>query len=123
MDAPAGAAAPKLVSRADLARLKPDALLIDVAIDQGGCFETSRPTTYDAPTFEVDGVVHYCIANMPGAVPHTSTRALTNATLPRVRQLANLGVDAALAADAGLARGLNTRAGRLTHDAVAAAFA
>lgn len=118
-----GAAAPKLVSRDDLARLKPDALLIDVAIDQGGCFETSRPTTYDDPTYVLDGIVHYCVANMPGAVPHTSTRALTNATLPYVRRLANLGVDAALAADPGLARGLNTRAGALTHDAVVAAFA
>jgi alanine dehydrogenase len=117
-----GAAATKLVSRADLARLKPDALLIDVAIDQGGCFETSRPTTYDEPTYDVDGIVHYCVANMPGAVPHTSTRALTNATIPYVRRLADLGVDAALAADPGLARGLNTRAGALTHDAVAAAF-
>ena len=118
-----GAAAPKLVSREDLARLKPDALLIDVAIDQGGCFETSRPTTYDEPTYRVDGITHYCVANMPGAVPHTSTRALTTATLPYVRRLANLGLDAALEADAGLARGLNTRAGALTHDAVAAAFA
>jgi alanine dehydrogenase len=118
-----GAAAPKLVSREDLAQLKPGALLIDVANDQGGCFETSRPTTYDDPTYEVDGIVHYGVANMPGAVPHTSTRALTNATLPYVRRLANLGVDGAPAADPGLARGLNTRAGVLTHDAVAAAFA
>jgi alanine dehydrogenase len=118
-----GAAAPELVSREDLARLKPEALLIDVAIDQGGCFETSRPTTYDEPTYRVDGIVHYCVANMPGAVPHTSTRALTNVTLPYVRRLANLGVDAALDADPGLARGLNTRAGAVTHDAVAAAFA
>jgi len=117
-----GAAAPKLVSRTDLAVLKPDALLIDVAIDQGGCFATSQPTTYDEPTYRVDGIVHYCVANMPGAVPHTSTRALTNATLPYVRKLANLGIDAALAADPGLARGLNTRDGALRHDAVAAAF-
>ncbi len=118
-----GAAAPKLVSRDDLAKLKPTALLIDVAIDQGGCFETSRPTTYDAPTYEVDGIVHYCVANMPGAVPQTSTRALTNATLPYVRRLANHGVDKALSADPGFARGLNTRGGELTHEAVAAAFA
>ncbi len=117
-----GAAAPKLVSREDLALLKPGALLIDVAIDQGGCFETSRPTTYDQPTYEVGGVVHYCVANMPGAVPHTSTRALTNATLAYVRKLADLGVDAALDVDAGLSRGLNARAGKLTHDAVAATF-
>ena len=118
-----GAAAPNLVSRADLAKLRPTALLIDVAIDQGGCFETSRPTTYDAPTYEVEGIVHYCVANMPGAVPQTSTKALTNATLPYVRRLANRGVDTALSDDAGFARGLNTRAGALTHGAVAAAFA
>ena len=118
-----GAAAPKLVSRDDLARLKPDTLLIDVAIDQGGCFETSRPTTYDDPVYRVDEITHYCVANMPGAVPRTSTRALTNATLPYLRKVAGLGVDAALEADAGLARGLNTRAGSITHDAVAAAFA
>lgn len=118
-----GAAAPKLVSRGNLARLKPGALLVDVAIDQCGCFETSRPTTYDDPTYDVDGIVHYCVANMPGGVPHTSTRALTNATLPYVRSMAAQGVDAATAADPGLARGLNTRAGSITHDAVAAAFA
>lgn len=118
-----GAAAPKLICRDDLARLKPNVLLIDVAIDQGGCFETSHPTTYDAPTYEVDGIVHYCVANMPGAVPQTSTKALTNATLPYVRRLANRGVETALADDAGFARGLNTRAGALTHEAVAAAFA
>jgi alanine dehydrogenase len=118
-----GAAAPKLVSRADLSRLKPGALLVDVAIDQGGCFETSRPTTYDDPTYTVDGIEHYCVANMPGGVPRTSTRALTNATLPYVRRLAAIGVEAAMAADAGLARGLNTRAGSITYDAVARAFA
>ncbi len=105
-----GAAAPKLVSLADLTHLKSHTLLIDVAIDQGGCFETSRPTTYDDPTYQVDGTVHYCVANCPEP-SHTSTRALTNATLPYVRTLANLGVDAALAADPGLASGLNTRAG------------
>jgi alanine dehydrogenase len=118
-----GAAAPKLIARTDLAGLKPGALLIDVAIDQGGCFETSRPTTYDEPTYEVDGILHYCVANMPGAVPQTATRALTNATLPYVRRLAALGIDAALADDPGLALGLNTHAGVLTHDAVAAAHA
>lgn len=117
-----GAAAPTLVTRDDLAGLKPDTLLIDVAIDQGGCFETSRPTTYDDPTYRFDGIVHYAVANMPGAVPHTATRALTNATLPYVRRLATQGVDAALAAEAGLGRGLNTRAGVLAHDAVAASF-
>jgi alanine dehydrogenase len=117
-----GAAAPQLLTRGDLRLLKPGALLIDVAIDQGGCFETSRPTTYDAPTYQVDGITHYCVANMPGAVPRTSTRALTNATLPYVRRLAGLGVDTALDHDPGLRRGLNTRAGAITHDAVAAAF-
>jgi alanine dehydrogenase len=118
-----GATAPRLVSRRELAHLKPGALLIDVAIDQGGCFETSRATTYDEPTYEIDGIVHYCVANMPGAVPQTSTRALTNATLPYIRRIANLGVDDALAEDPGLGRGLNARAGTLTHDAVAAAHA
>lgn len=117
-----GAAAPKLASREDLASLKPGALLIDVAIDQGGCFETSRPTTYDDPVYEVDGVMHYCVANMPGAVPHTSTRALTNATLPYVRRLAELGPEEAMARDAGLANGLNTQAGLITNEAVAAAM-
>ena len=117
-----GAAAPKLLTREDLRLLKPGALLIDVAIDQGGCFETSRPTTYDAPTYQVDGITHYCVANMPGAVPRTSTLALTNATLPYVRRLAGLGVDEALDRDPGLRCGLNTRAGAITHDAVAAAF-
>ncbi|WP_129784055.1 alanine dehydrogenase [Promicromonospora panici] len=117
-----GAAAPKLLARDDLGLLKPGALLIDVAIDQGGCFETSRPTTYDAPTYVVDGITHYCVANMPGAVPRTSTRALTNATLTYVRRLAGLGVDEALDRDRGLLSGLNTRAGTITHDAVAAAF-
>lgn len=114
-----GAAAPKLVARGALARVKSRALFIDVAIDQGGCFETSRATTYDSPTYEVEGVVHYCVANMPGGVPQTSTRALTNATLPYVRKLAALGVDEAFNVDDGLARGLNTRAGTVTHDAVA----
>ena len=117
-----GAATPVLVSRADLAHMKPGALLIDVAIDQGGCFETSRPTTYDQPTYREQGVTHYCVANMPGGVPRTSTRALTNATLPRLRRLATLGVEPALASDPGLARGLNTQAGRITNAAVAAAF-
>jgi alanine dehydrogenase len=117
-----GAAAPTLLSRQDLRLLRPGTLLVDVAIDQGGCFETSRPTTYDAPTYEVDGITHYCVANMPGAVPRTSTRALTNATLPYVRRLAALGVDGAFDRDPGLRRGLNTRDGAITHDAVAAAF-
>ena len=87
----AGAAAPKLVTRAMIKTMKPGAVLVDIAIDQGGCFETSRPTTHADPTFVVDGVIHYCVANMPGAVPRTSTLALTNATLPYARALADLG--------------------------------
>jgi alanine dehydrogenase len=118
-----GAAAPELIARRDLAHLKPGALVIDVAIDQGGCFETSRPTTYDEPTYEIDGIVHYCVANMPGAVPQTATRALTNATLPYIRRIADLGVEDAVADDPALARGLNTHAGTLTYAAVAAAHA
>jgi alanine dehydrogenase len=115
----AGAAAPKLVSRAMVKRMKPGAVLVDIAIDQGGCFETSRPTTHAAPTYVVDGVIHYCVTNMPGAVPRTSTFALTNATLPYIRALADLGWEKALALDAGFARGLNVHAGQVTHEAVA----
>jgi len=96
-------------------------VLVDIAIDQGGCFEGSRPTTHDAPTFAVHDTVYYCVANMPGAVPETSTRALTNATLPYVIALAERGVDAALDADPALAAGLNTRAGAVTNAGVAAA--
>jgi alanine dehydrogenase len=115
----AGAAAPKLVTRAMLGTMKRGAVLVDISIDQGGCFETSRPTTHADPTFVVDGVIHYCVANMPGAVPRTSTFALTNATLPYVRALADLGWQAALKRDPGLASGLNVHAGEITHDAVA----
>jgi alanine dehydrogenase len=115
----AGAAAPKLVTRAMLGTMKRGAVLVDISIDQGGCFETSRPTTHAEPTFVVDGVIHYCVANMPGAVPRTSTFALTNATLPYVRALADLGWQAALKRDPGLAAGLNVHAGEITHDAVA----
>jgi len=118
-----GARAPKLITREMLGLMKPGSVLVDVAIDQGGCFETSRPTTHLEPTYEVDGIVHYCVANMPGAVPATSTRALTNATLPYVRRIADLGVDAALAADPGLARGLNVAAGEIVYAPVAEAFA
>jgi len=118
----AGAAAPKLVTRAMVKTMKPGAVLVDIAIDQGGCFETSRPTTHAEPTYVLDGVIHYCVTNMPGAVPRTSTFALTNATLPYVRALADLGWKQALAADAGLARGLNVHAGQLTHEAVASAL-
>jgi alanine dehydrogenase len=118
----AGAAAPKLVTRAMLSTMKRGAVLVDISIDQGGCFETSRPTTHADPTFVVDGVIHYCVANMPGAVPRTSTFALTNATLPYVRSLADLGWQAALKRDAGLAAGLNVHAGEITHDVVARAL-
>src|SRR5271156_2961228 len=110
----AGAAAPKLV--------KPGAVLVDIAIDQGGCFETSRPTTHAEPTYVLDGVIHYCVTNMPGAVPRTSTFALTNATLPYVKAIAEHGWRQALLQDPGLAHGLNVHAGRLTHEAVAAAL-
>src|SRR5271156_1944993 len=115
-----GAAAPKLVTRADVARMRPGAVLVDVAIDQGGCFETSHPTTHAEPTFSVDGVIHYCVANMPGAAPLTSTYALTAVTLPFVQRMASKGVGAALAADPHLARGLNVKAGKITHPAVQA---
>ncbi|MEM9225536.1 MAG: alanine dehydrogenase, partial [Pseudomonadota bacterium] len=101
-----GAAAPKLVSRAQLSQMQPGAVLVDIAIDQGGCFETSRPTTHDDPIFEVDGILHYCVANMPGAVPRTSTYALNNATLPFVMDIANKGVREAILSDPHLARGL-----------------
>ena len=115
----AGAAAPKLVTHDMVKRMKPGAVLVDIAIDQGGCFETSRPTTHAAPTYVLDGVVHYCVTNMPGAVPRTSTFALTNATLPYVRALADLGWENALARDPGFAMGLNVHAGKLTFEAVA----
>ena len=118
----AGAAAPKLVTRAMVKTMKPGSVLVDIAIDQGGCFETSRPTSHAEPTFVSDGVIHYCVTNMPGAVPRTSTFALTNATLPYVKALADLGWQQALAKDAGLARGLNVHDGMLTHEAVANAL-
>ncbi|WP_395330034.1 alanine dehydrogenase [Novosphingobium sp. BL-8H] len=114
-----GAAAPKLVSRAMLKTMKTGAVLVDVAIDQGGCFETSHPTTHADPTFVVDGVVHYCVANMPGAVARTSTYALNNVTLPHALAIANLGWQAALKADPHLAAGLNVHAGHVTFEAVA----
>ncbi|UYB53826.1 alanine dehydrogenase [Xanthomonas sp. AM6] len=116
-----GAAAPKLVSRAQLALLRPGSVLVDVAIDQGGCFETSQATTHQQPTYEVDGIVHYCVANMPGGVARTSTFALTNATLPFVLQLAEHGLQA-LRDDQDLRNGLNVHAGKLTHRAVAQAL-
>ncbi|GAA0308360.1 alanine dehydrogenase [Kineococcus aurantiacus] len=116
-----GARAPKLVSNELVAQMRPGSVLVDIAIDQGGCFEDSRPTTHDDPTFTVHGSVFYCVANMPGAVPHTSTYALTNATLPYVAKLANSGWKAALTADAALAAGLSTHDGSLVNAEVAAA--
>jgi alanine dehydrogenase len=114
-----GASAPKLLSRAQIAKMQPGAVLVDVAIDQGGCFETSRATTHAEPTYVVDGVVHYCVANMPGAVARTSTWALNNATLPFALALADKGWRAACRDDEHLARGLNVHEGQLTHEAVA----
>ncbi|MGA8744648.1 MAG: alanine dehydrogenase [Solirubrobacterales bacterium] len=114
-----GARAPFVVRREQLALMKPGAVLVDVAIDQGGCFETSRATTHREPTFEVDGIIHYCVTNMPGAVPITSTHALTNATLPYAIALADLGVAEAIRRDPGLRPGVNVAGGRVTHPAVA----
>jgi alanine dehydrogenase len=114
-----GAAAPKLVSGAMIKRMRPGSVVVDVAIDQGGCFETSRPTTHAAPTYVVDGVIHYCVTNMPGAVPRTSAFALNNATLPYVRALADKGWERATAEDRGLAAGLNIVRGGVVHPAVA----
>jgi alanine dehydrogenase len=102
--------------------MKPNAVLVDVSIDQGGCFETSRPTTHSDPTFEVDGITHYCVTNMPGAVPITSTYALTNATLPYVIDLADGGINGALERSPGLRKGVNVEGGRITHPAVAEAL-
>src|SRR6056300_656185 len=117
-----GAAAPKLITRAQLSDLKPGAALVDVAIDQGGCFETSRATTHQDPIYEVDGIMHYCVANMPGAVARTSTVALGNATLPYLIQIANKGWKKACQDDSNLANGLNTHEGILTCPAVGEAF-
>ncbi len=114
-----GARAPYVIKRDQLKLMKERAVLVDVSIDQGGCFETSRPTTHSDPTYEVDGITHYCVANMPGAVPITSTYALTNATLPFVLALAGHGVGGALARHPGLRPGVNVAAGRVTHAAVA----
>ncbi len=116
-----GAVAPKLVTREMVGEMKPGAVLCDVAIDQGGCAETSRPTTHSDPVYEVDGVTHYCVANMPGAVPITSTKALTNATLPYVEEIADHGLAEAVARDPALAQGVNVLDGRVTYEAVAEA--
>ncbi|WCB94959.1 Alanine dehydrogenase [Baekduia alba] len=115
-----GAKAPHVITRAQLGLMKHNAVLVDVSIDQGGCFETSRPTTHTDPTYEVDGVTHYCVANMPGAVPITSTFALTNATMPYVIKLAEQGAYAALQSDPGFLAGLNVAAGEVTYAPVAA---
>ncbi|MFM5955529.1 MAG: alanine dehydrogenase [Novosphingobium sp.] len=114
-----GAAAPKLVTREMLKCMKPGAVLVDVAIDQGGCFETSHATTHQDPTYVIDGIVHYCVANMPGAVARTSTYALNNVTLPHALRIADLGWKAALKADPNLANGLNVSGGKVTYEAVA----
>ncbi len=114
-----GAKAPRVITRGQLSLMKPNAVLVDVSIDQGGCFETSRPTTHSDPTYQVDGVTHYCVANMPGAVPITSTQALTNATLPYLISLCDLGVHQALRADSGFMQGLAVMSGRLTSEPVA----
>ena len=116
-----GARAPKLITRPMLSGLKPGAVLVDVSIDQGGCFETSHPTTHSDPIFEVDGIVHYCVSNMPGAVPITSTYALTNVTLPYAELIADYGVREAIAGSRPLARGVNVFEGKLTYEAVAEA--
>jgi alanine dehydrogenase len=117
-----GGRAPHVITREQLKVMKRHAVLVDVSIDQGGCFETSRPTTHSNPTFEVEGITHYCVTNMPGAVPITSTYALTNATLPYLIELADLGIDEALERNQGLRNGLNVRAGEITHPAVAEAL-
>lgn len=114
-----GAAAPKLINRAMLKTMRPGAVLVDISIDQGGCFETSRATTHDDPVFEVDGIIHYCVANMPGAVARTSAFALNNATLPFTLALANKGAHQALRDDPHLRMGLNVAEGAITHEAVA----
>jgi alanine dehydrogenase len=117
-----GAKAPRLVTREMISTMNPGSVVVDVAVDQGGCIETTHPTTHSNPTFLVDGVVHYCVANMPGAVPRTSTYALSNATLPYICRLADLGAEAAIQADPALARGVNIYQGQITYPAVAQAF-
>lgn len=117
-----GAKAPKLVTRDMLSIMKPGSVIVDVAVDQGGCVETCRPTTHDAPIFTVDGIIHYCVANMPGAVPVTSTIALTNATMPYLIRMAGKGVREAMAADPALLQGLNVYNKMITHQGVAEAF-
>ena len=117
-----GAAAPKLVTREMLKTMKRGSVLVDIAIDQGGCFETSHPTTHSDPVYEIDGVIHYCVANMPGAVPRTSAFALNNVTLPFALKIANLGAEEAMKRDPHLANGLNVSQGKIRHEAVAEAL-
>jgi alanine dehydrogenase len=116
-----GARAPKLVTRDMLGEMKPGAVIVDVAIDQGGCVETAHPTTHTDPVYTVDGILHYCVANMPGGVPITSTKALTNATLPYVEEIAGNGLARAVARDRSLARGVNVLDGKIVYEAVAEA--
>ena len=117
-----GAKAPTLVTRQMVGTMTPGSVIVDVAVDQGGCIETTHPTTHSDPVFFVDGVLHYCVANMPGAVPRTSTYALSNATLPYVVKLAEMGTEAAVGADPALASGVNTYRGKVTYPGVAEAF-
>lgn len=117
-----GAAAPKLVTREMIRKMRPGSVLVDVSIDQGGCFETSRPTSHKDPVYVEEGVIHYCVTNMPGAVPNTSTHALTNATLPYALKIANMGLVVAAKKDQALAKGINTYQGKLTNEAVAEAL-
>ena len=117
-----GAKAPKLVTREMLGLMKKGAVIVDVSVDQGGCVETARPTTHEKPTYEVDGVIHYCVSNMPGAVPYTSTLALTNSTFPYIQKIAALGLAEALSDDTALQKGMNMYRGHVTHRAVADAF-
>ncbi|RMH43211.1 MAG: alanine dehydrogenase [Deltaproteobacteria bacterium] len=118
----AGARAPRLVTEDMVSRMEPGSVIVDVAVDQGGCVETCRPTNHDEPTYELHGVVHYCVANMPGAVPNTSTYALTNATIPYVKAIADLGLEGAAKANPAIARGINTFRGTCPHAAVAEAL-
>jgi alanine dehydrogenase len=114
-----GAKAPKLVSRALVSQMKPGSVIVDVSVDQGGCVETTRPTTHSDPVYLVGGVIHYCVANMPGIVPRTSTYALTNATMPYLMHLASEGIERAIRSDPGLAKGVNLKEGKVTHSGVA----
>jgi alanine dehydrogenase len=118
-----GARAPKLVTREMISTMNAGSVVVDVSVDQGGCVETSRPTTHSNPTFLVDGVIHYCVDNIPGTVPRTSTYALSNATLPYVVKLANMGVESAIRVEPSLAKGVNIYKGKITYPAVAEALA